>query len=96
MPTADDAVEKVRLEGAPVETVDGNEAVAGDAGAARRFSPVPLLVSLLLKQRKQDIAWSWSKAAAGLSSWWLIVSSSLSPPLHLTASNYGEILQQSR
>jgi hypothetical protein len=84
VPTADDAVEKVRLEGAPVETVDGNEAAAGDAGAARRFSPAPLSVSLLLKQRKQDIAWSWSKTAAGLSSGWLLVFvfsiASTSPP----------------
>jgi hypothetical protein len=86
--TADDAVEKVRLDGAPVETVDGNEAAAGDAGAvdpSRRFSPLPLLVLQPLKQRKQDIAWSWGKTAAGpqLSSWrLLLVSSSLSPPPH--------------
>jgi hypothetical protein len=56
--TADDAVEKVRLDGAPVETVDRNEAAAGDVGAvdpSRRFSPLPLLVLLPLKQRKQDI-----------------------------------------
>ena len=73
VPTADDAVEKkVRLEGAPVETVDGNEAAAGDADPSRRFSPVPLSVLLLLKQRKQDIASSWSKTAAGLSSWLLV------------------------
>lgn len=98
VPTADDAVEKVRLEGAPVETVDGDEAAAGDAP---RFSPsLPLLVSRLLKQRKQDIAWELEQdgggrrvSARGAFLCRLLFSIA---SLHLTASNYGEILQQSR
>ena len=60
VPTADDAVEKDRLERAPVE---GNEAGAGDAGAAGRsrlFPPAPFL-TLLLKQRKRKQAIAWSK-----------------------------------
>lgn len=43
VPTADDAVEKDRSERTPMETVQGNEAAARDAGAAGRsrlFSPV--------------------------------------------------------
>jgi len=61
VPTADDAVEKDKLERAPVE---GNEAGAGDAGAAGRsrlFPPLPFLTSLLKQQRKRKQAIAWSK-----------------------------------
>jgi hypothetical protein len=62
VPTADDAVEKDRLERAPVETVEGNEEAAGDVGAAvpsRLFSPLPFFPLLLKKRkRKQSITWS--------------------------------------